>query len=323
MKSQEVNFAAVKQAVRMEAVLRHYQVNPLQGRGGRYRGRCPIHEGEGGEAFHVDVQRKIFHCFSCGAGGDVLDLVALLEKCTLREAAVHLQDRFPGMATRAERPARQRVTKGNISGNAPLKFTLREVDGAHRYLATRQIDRRAAARFGVGFYPGPGILSERVVIPIHDEWGQLVAYAGRSVDGGQPRYRFPAGFGKSQVLFNYHRAAASATGFVVVVEGFFDCLRVSQVGFESVVALMGTELYDHPGQLLCHRFCRVVLMLDGDEAGRRARDRVAARLRNRCEVRVIGLPEGVQPDQLPDGELRRWIENATQGWERQIRVLRG
>jgi len=93
MKSQEVNFGAVKQGVAMEAVLRHYQVNDLQGgRSGRYRGRCPIHQGEGCDAFHVDVRRKIFHCFSCGAGGDVLDLVALLNQCTLREAALQLQD---------------------------------------------------------------------------------------------------------------------------------------------------------------------------------------------------------------------------------------
>jgi DNA primase len=316
MKSPEVSFAAIKQGVRMEAVLRHYQVNHLQGRGVRYRGRCPIHQGEGREAFHVDVKRKIFHCFSCGAGGDVLDLVALLDKCTLREAAGHLKDWFPGAATCGDPVLRQRVTKGNISVNSPLKFTLRGVDGSHAYLATRQIDGRTAARFGVGFYAGPGIMSGRVVIPIHDEWGRLMAYAGRSVDGRQPRYRFPAGFGKSQVLFNFHRAAASASDSVVVVEGFFDCLRVSRAGIESVVALLGTELYEHPAQLLQNRFGRVVLLLDGDEAGRGACARVAARLRNRCEVRVIGLPEGAQPDQLADCQLRSLIESATKGWSK-------
>jgi DNA primase len=58
----------------------------------------------------------------------------------------------------------------------------------------------------------------------------------------------------------------------VVVEGFFDCLRVSQAGFGSVVALLGTELYEHPAQLLRDRVSRVLLLLDGDEAGRLARD---------------------------------------------------
>jgi DNA primase len=311
VKSQEVNFAAVKQGVAMEAVLRHYQVDDLQGgRGGRYRGRCPIHRGEGRDAFHVDVRRKIFHCFSCGAGGNVLDLVALLNQCTLREAALQLKDWFPGAATGGEQPTRQRVREGNISVNPALKFRLGGVDGGHAYVTARAIKPSTASEFGVGYYRGAGILSGRVVIPIHDEHGQLVAYAGRSVDGREPRYRFPAGFGKSQVLFNYHRAAATAGDTVVVVEGFFDCLRIRQAGWESVVALLGTELYQHPAELLRARFGRVLLMLDGDEAGRLGRERVAARLRNGCEVGVIQLPEGEQPDHLPEGELRRLMERA-------------
>ena len=94
MKSQEVNFAALKQRVELEAVLKHYQLDVQGGRSGRYRGRCSIHQGEGRDAFHVDGERKIFHCFSCGAGGGVLDRVALLSQCTLREAALQLQDWF-------------------------------------------------------------------------------------------------------------------------------------------------------------------------------------------------------------------------------------
>jgi DNA primase len=116
-------------------------------------------------------------------------------------------------------------------------------------------------------------------------------------------------------LFNFHRAAATRSETALVVEGFFDCLRISQTGFGSVVALMGTELYEHPTQLLRDRFSRVLLLLDGDEAGRLARDRVAARLRDRCKVRVIELPEGAQPDLLPDCELRELITRSTGGSE--------
>lgn len=312
MTSPWLSFAAVKQGVRMEAVLRHYQLQGLAGHGGRYRGRCPLHQGEGRESFHVDVQRKIFHCFSCGAGGDVLDLVARLEQCTVREAAGRLQDWFPDVDTCAGPLARQRVTKGNSCIPGRLPFTLRGVDGRHAYLGGRGIDAGTAAWFGAGFYAGPGILSGRMVIPIHDERGQLVAYAGRSVDGRLPRYRFPAGFGKSRVLFNFHRAAATAADTVVVVEGFFDCMCVHRAGYGNVVALLGTELYEHPAKLLQHRFGRVVLMLDGDEAGRSACERVSARLKPHCQVRVIRLPEGVQPDQLADCHLRQWIGTAIQ-----------
>jgi DNA primase len=311
MKSPAVNFAAVKQAVSMEAVLKCCRITYLQGgAGGRYRGRCPLHQGQGRDAFHVDVRRKIFHCFSCGAGGDVLELVAQLKRCTLREAALQLQQWFPAAAPHPA-PCKQRVTKGKMVANPALPFTLRNVDSAHEYLRARAIEQRTAARFGVGFYRGPGLMSGRVVIPIHDEDGRLVAYAGRSVDGTEPRYRFPAGFFKSQVLFNFHRAAALRGETVVAVEGFFDCLRISQAGVENVVALLGTELYPHPAQLLGDRFRRVLLMLDGDEAGQRAQARVAARLRDRCEVRVIELSEGAQPDQLPERQLREWLAEAT------------
>jgi len=73
---------------------------------------------------------------------------------------------------------------------------------------------------------------------------------------------------------------------------------------------MGTELYEHPVQLLRDRFQRVALLLDGDASGRLGRDRAAARLRDLCEVRVIGLPQGAPPDQLPDWVLRDLIGGA-------------
>jgi DNA primase len=310
MRREWVSFAAIKREVPMEAVLEHYRIRGLRGGQGRYRGRCPVHRGEGEDAFHVELERNLFHCFRCGAGGTVLDLVARLEKCTLRQAACQLRDWFPGGAGSSGVRC-QRVTKGKTVGNRPLDFMLAGVDGTHPYLAARNIGAGTAARFGVGFYRGGGLMRGRVVIPIHDERGQLLAYAGRSMDGSWPRYRFPTGFAKSRVLFNFHRAAAAPGDTAVVVEGFFDCMRVTQAGFASVVALMGTELYQHPARLLRERFTSVVVLLDGDEAGRKARGQVAGGLRDKCAVRVIELPEGVQPDQLPDGQLRGLLADTT------------
>ena len=157
----------------------------------------------------------------------------------------------------------------------------------------------------VGFYAGPGILSGRLVIPIHDERGELVAYCGRAVDGRQPRYRFPSGFPKSQVVFNLHRAAAAAGQQVVVlVEGFFDCLKLYQAGVRSVVALMGSALYGPQQGALLQRFPRLILMLDGDVAGRRATADIAARLGAHCSVQVVHLPQRMQPDQMSADQIR-------------------
>jgi DNA primase len=72
-------------------------------------------------------------------------------------------------------------------------------------------------------------MAGRIVIPIESERGELVAYAGRSIDGSEPKYKLPAGFKKSQVLFNLCRAMEEVpTGAVVLVEGFFDCMKVTR-----------------------------------------------------------------------------------------------
>ena len=301
-----IEFASIKQAVPLMRVLEDYQITGLRRSGkDQCRGRCPLHGGDGQDAFHVNTARQLFHCFSCGAGGTVLDLVASLEHCGLREAAHKLAVRWGVPASNASVLARQEPTVTEKRRcTRPLGFCLRGVDLRHPYLNLRGISERTAATFGIGFYSGPGLLSQHLVIPIHNEAGQLVAYCGRSLDGRGPRYRFPAGFAKSQVVFNGHRATAAGESTVIVVEGFFDCLKVHQAGFPSVVALMGAALYERQRWLLTERFRRIILMLDGDRTGRRAAAAAAARLARNCTVRVIELDSGVQPDQLPEQSIR-------------------
>jgi DNA primase len=301
-----IEFAAIKRAVPLVAVLEHYRIHELR-RSGRnqLRGRCPLHGGEGRETFHVNTAEQVFHCFSCGAGGSVLDLVAAVEGCELREAAQKLSGwgSVPGDGVR---PQKTTVTKKTRSV-APLKFRLRGVDVRHPYLASRGIRETTAREFGIGFYAGPGLMSQRLVIPIDDEAGRLVGYAGRSLDGSQPRYRFPAGFAKSQMVFNLHRATAARQSMVIVVEGFFDCLKVYQAGFGSVVALMGSALYEQQRRLLLQRFRQIVLMLDGDAPGRRAAAAVSARLSADCLVEIVQLAENSQPDQLSEHALQELL----------------
>ena len=149
----------------------------------------------------------------------------------------------------------------------------------------------------------------RIAIPIHNPRGELVAYAGRAVDCGEPKYKLPTGFHKSLEIFNLHRAATAGSDRVIVVEGYFDCLRVHQAGFRCVVALMGCALSGPQEHLLLGRFRAVRLMLDGDKAGRCASRAIAARLVRRCSVGVVRVPDGAQPDQLPSEVIRRLLES--------------
>jgi len=316
-----VSFAAVKAGVSLREVLEDYLVMEQLRRSGaseQYRGGCPIHGGQG-LAFHAHLDKNAFHCFACGAGGNVLDFVAAMERCSIARAAQRLQDRFldgveletaPG---RYQERARKETGCKKRKGNAALGFTLSGVDPSHSYVRQRGLRLETAARFGVGYYAGPGIMSGRVVIPIHDEQGRLVGYGGRAVNGEEPRYRFPAGFQKSEVLFNYHRVAELEAKRVVVVEGFFDCMQVHQAGCASVVALLGVALSETQEKLLANRFAEVMLLLDGDTAGQAARRNIAARLAGQCAVRQVLLPEGIQPDQMSGEDIRAAIAQCTNG----------
>ncbi len=310
-----VSFGEIKRRITLDQVLRSYQVAGLRRSGvDQYRGRCPIHGGEGREAFHANLQRGIFHCFACGAGGNVLDFVAAMEGSSIREAALHLQghaDSHISMAAAVGWPERKLVTKKRRI-NPPLGFTL-ELDRHHPYLARRGIERATADHFGVGYFRGVGLMSGRIAIPIHDAAGRLVAYCGRAMDGAEPRYRFPLGFQKSQVLFHYDRARTAGRDEIIVVEGFFDCMCVYQAGFPCVVALMGARLSPPQKALLTDRFGKVVLLLDGDTTGRTATRQIAGDLAGACSVTPLLLPSGRQPDQMSAADIRHFLAGEERG----------
>ena len=312
MENSWVDFKAIKQTVRISQILDHYGLK-LKKSGKELRGKCPIHQGEGSDTLHVNIDKNVFHCFSCGAKGNILDFVCAMENCSLRDAGRKLQDWFSVMpGIRAPEPMKptndtQLTTeKAGERGepNKPLDFRLQGVNYQHPYLAGRGIDPETAEYFGVGYFSGRGSMSGRIVIPIENEHGELLAYAGRSIDGSAPKYKFPAGFKKSQVLYNLGRALEDdSAGAVVLVEGFFDCIRVVQAG-HVCVALMGCSLSGEQEALLVRYFRQVVIILDGDEAGRNAAGEIGGRLAHKTWVRVVDVQECKQPDQLSKEELQ-------------------
>ena len=308
-----VEFAAVKAAVSLEMVFRLYRVDGLRTTGpGQSRGRCPIHRQGGDDAFHAHMTKNAFRCFYCQAGGNVFDFVAAMERCSIRQAALLLQKRFDVRGAQDWSGAgseKKKLVPEKVEVNPPLRFRLQGVNPCHPYLAERGITSATAHYFGAGFFAGPGLMSGRIVIPIQDELGRTVAYGGRALDGQAPRYKLPAGFRKSAVLFNLHRAAASGCDEAIVVEGFFDCMKVHQAGFASVIALMGITLSAQQEILLRDRFRCLVLLLDGDAAGQRGATAIAAQLSGACHLEVLKLPAGAQPDQLSSREIHQLLGN--------------
>lgn len=195
--------------------------------------------------------------------------------------------------------------------NKPLKFELRGVDSSHPYLAGRGIRKETAETFGVGFFAGKGSMSGRVVIPIHNERGDLLAYAGRAIDNSEPKYKLPAGFHKSLELFNLHRCFerdGATVKTVVLVEGFFGAISVHDAG-HPCVALMGSSLSAVQEALLCRHFTGVILLFDGDDAGRAATDECLLRLGRKLWVKAVQLEDGAQPDSFSAEELQRLLSS--------------
>jgi DNA primase len=206
---------------------------------------------------------------------------------------------------------------------------------ARAYLASRGIDRDTADRFGLGYAAdGEKVLSHlrnlgvddarltevglrtpgdddrkpaprfwhRLMIPIHDAAGHIVGFGGRTLGTAKPKYlNSPDSpiFGKSKLLYGFHAAklAMRREAKAILVEGYFDLIRVATAGIDYAVASMGTALTEPQVQLLARYTRQVMIAYDSDRPGLEATFRSAdALLEHGVRVRVVTLPPGEDPD---------------------------
>jgi DNA primase len=267
----------------------------------------------------------------CKRGGNVLDFVSLKEGIGIREAALRIQKWFniesprsaengkpradSPPATRKERSGKKSESESDSqTENKPLSFSLQNLDKTHPYLAERGLTPETIDTFELGFCK-KGILADHIAIPIHNAAGKLVAYAGRwpgEPPDDKPKYKLPAGFKKSLELFNLHRAAqASPEQPLVIVEGFFDCIKLWQHGVKRVVALMGSTLSPAQEELIrkhAKPASLVLVMLDEDEAGRAGSEDIVLRLSGFCYVKRHSFEDAdMQPEYLSAEQAQQII----------------
>src|SRR5580692_10162403 len=317
MRADWVDFKSIKGKVSMETVLSHYDVRLRRVGADQFRGKCPLpaHSStKSNDSFSVSFTRNVWSCQSASCiaarsgrvGGNVFDFVAEMERCSIREAALRLDRSLTENLLPLATPGNNEAVPYTFE-NRPLSFTLRNIDHQHSYLISRGLSAQTARYFGVGYYDGNGFLRGRVVIPIHNEYGELVAYSGRAIDEAEPKYRLPAGFRKSHVLFNLHRAIQSRVYTLILVEGFFDTFKIHQAGHRNVAALMGSKLSDRQAELIGTHFDQVTLMLDADEAGKATTVAAGTVLSSIVGVQTVELASGTQPDQLASEEINQLL----------------
>ncbi len=336
-KSKFVDFKAVKTAITMEQVLEHYELlHQFKRSGDSLNGPCPIHKGSSPTQFRVSLSKNIWNCFSeCKHGGNTLDFIARMEAVSIHAAALKAIEWFrldpetmsaktddsaeqSSEAAKSETPSPPKpvarkavVTPEQSTPNTPLKFRLDKLERSHPYLAERGLTLETIVDFGVGFC-GKGTMADRIAIPIHNPEGNVVAYAGRlpgEPTGDIPKYKLPQGFRKSLELFNIDRAIKEpAEPPLVIVEGFFDVMKLHQHGCRKVVALMGSTMSAAQEELIrrhIDRNSQVIVMLDEDEAGRVGREDLAVRLARFVFVKVHTFDkDGEQPENLSAEQLQ-------------------
>lgn len=327
----------------------------VQKAGREYKACCPFHS-EKTPSFTINDQKGFYHCFGCGAHGDAIrwmtDHRGLGFMDAVKELASEAGMDVPAPDPQAAQRAEKRTTLFDVCASAQDWFVeqLDTVEGAAArvYLEKRGISAETQRAFGFGFAPdGRGNIAKaldgfpqqqlveaglliqvegktpydrfrgRLMLPIKDARGRVIAFGGRILGDGEPKYLNSPDtplFDKGRTLYNMDKAAAASrkTGRLLVVEGYMDAIALAQAGFEDVVAPLGTALTEEQIAMAWKMAERPILCLDGDNAGQKAAMRAASRalpmLRAGHSFAFAIMPAGMDPDDVLQKSGRRAME---------------
>ncbi|MDP3181982.1 MAG: DNA primase [Desulfobaccales bacterium] len=348
----------IKDAASLEEVVGQY-VKLVQ-RGRNLLGLCPFHA-DTKPSFTVAPDKGIFHCFGCGAGGNVFSFLMQYHRLSFPEAVQELAKRYGIPITFRElgpeggksAQKRQLMQEINTLAAAFYQAFLKGSEGqaGREYLVQRGLTEEVIKAFHLGYAPNQwdalrlhlqnrgislevaqevGLLvprqsgghydrfRDRIIFPIEDRQGRVMAFGGRVVGEGEPKYlNSPESplYSKGRHLFGLPQAAEvlRQTGVALVVEGYLDLLALRVHGIAPVLATLGTALTREQVRLLKSLVSKVVLVFDGDQAGARAMQRALPLFgQEGLAVRVLPLPPGLDPDSYA---FKNGVEIFRSPWE--------
>ena len=345
----------------LDEILRRTDLVQLVGRrvkldrkGRVFWGLCPFHK-EKSPSFKVENERRTYHCFGCGVGGDAFKWLTETEGLSFPEAVQKLAGEagveLPAWSAEDEaRETRKKSLYEIIELGAQFYEEQlhhgRSGEAARRYLQSRGLETAACKRFRLGYAPDassalkdhliakgvalPDMIEAglvraaedarpardffhgRVMFPITDPRGRIVAFGGRGLDpDAKPKYINTGEttlFSKGRLLYNFQTARESAFkgAPLIVAEGYMDVIALVEAGFAGAVAPLGTALTEDQLQMLWKVAPEPVLCFDGDEAGLRAAKRASLlalpHLMPGQSLRFVFLPKGEDPDSFIRGQ---------------------
>lgn len=333
---------------------------PLVKKGQNYWGCCPFHN-EKTPSFSVNEDKGFYHCFGCGEHGDIISFVMKSENVDFKTAITELANQAGlKMPDYKPKPAAQVAREEsyyqimNAAAEIYQKLLYEQV-GAHalEYVRGRGFSDEMIKHYRIGYAPKNNVIAnkfinvkqdnlmatgmcrhgdygmydffrDKLMFPIFNARGQIVAFSGRSLDGSEPKYINTTDtelFHKRKTIFgfNFARDAIHRANRSIVVEGQIDAIQMQCNGFPETVAPLGTALTEDHISILCKANRNIVFCFDGDAAGQkaaaRACDIVMPFLRDASDVRFAFVTGGKDPDEvLKTGgavAMQKIIDNAT------------
>lgn len=337
----------------------------LKRAGNSYTCCCPFHS-EKTPSFHVSKTKQIYHCFGCGAGGNVVTFLMQYENYTFTEALKYLADRAGIALPEEEMTPEKKKTENrkeqmrdiNRSAAAYFHYILTKTDrgakGRDYFLQKRGLTEETIANFGLGYadiysddlykylkskgfsdelmrdsglisfsekYGAQDIFWNRVMVPITDISGKVIAFGGRVLGDAKPKYlntKETDIFNKRRNLFAMNIARRSRRRGIILCEGYMDVIAMHQAGFDNAVASLGTAFTEEQAMLIKRYTEEVYLAYDSDGAGRNATKKAIEILRNADMLqRVIDMRPYKDPDEFIKAmgaeEFEQRVRNAKPG----------
>lgn len=321
------------------------EIVALHKMGRDFKGLCPFHN-EKTPSFHVKDEQGYYYCFGCNKHGDIISFVQETKNLDFIEAVTYLADRVgltvekdhSNLANDENKILYKALEDANNWFVAQLGLS--KHSKIVNYLQKRKITRVEIEKFSIGYCPKEKLLSNyligkgydehilikagilikkdegevyewlrgRVVFPIHDSKGRIIAFAGRSInDNDMPKYRNSPEtilFKKKEILFAEHLAKASnyKKEGVYIVEGYMDVIAMHAHGFTNSVASMGTALSVNHLNKIWKLTKEINICLDGDQAGQQAALNLAelavSIITAEISLNFIKLPDNYDPDNI-------------------------
>ncbi len=312
---------------------------PLKPSGRNFVSLCPFHP-EKTPSFVVSPEKQIFKCFGCGIGGNAITFIEKYENIPFYEA-LKKAAQLAGVELSKNFQENRELTEIQDAAFKSATFFHKKINKVSKYLENRGISEELASKFLIGYAPrgyskeigikenllrklnllnntGKEFFSERLIIPIFNHSGNVIGFGARALkENQQPKYiNSPESeiFKKSSTLFGFSQAKKEILRKreIIIVEGYFDVISLHGCGIENVVAPMGTSLTVEQARIAKRYADKIVLMFDGDEAGRKATLRASTIFcENGAEPFIASMPDGEDPDSLarkdPE-DLKRRVE---------------